>query len=130
MPVSYDEDISREPEGETTEFPVCTQHPLTYWSSCPDCRAQVAAEQAEQDAGNATEIVQHNREFDEALRMASGALNHTIAELGHLMSDSVHDIELTESTLGDDAKAELETAARAVRNVQRIATLRLKMMEG
>lgn len=85
-------------------------------------------EQIEQDDEHGAYIASLVGEMGAQIDQAHAATGQAIATLYRLTSNTVYDIELIESTLGDDAEAELATAARALRNAARIIAERAALL--
>lgn len=79
---------------------------------------------------NGAEIVSLVADMAAQIDQAHSATGQAIAALYRLTSNGVYDVELIESTLGDDAEAELATAARALRNAGRIIAERAALLNG
>lgn len=88
---------------------------------CPEC------EERQREEGHARYIAQLVQALDgdisSALQFTAGA-GKSLAEL----TGPAYDVELAETAAGIDAAAELEAAARHLRNVQRIARERQRLL--
>ncbi|MCP9947326.1 hypothetical protein [Actinomadura madurae] len=86
-------------------------------------------EQIEQVDESDAQIVALVGEMAAQVDEAHATTCRAIATLYRLTSNAVFDIELIEATLGDDAEAELATAARALRNAGRIIAERAALLD-
>jgi hypothetical protein len=108
------------------------RHKFHGWEQYPDtCRICKFTHDEDVKAREA----EHDAEIDRLTcnlvdQVGSAAIHVTQAQvvIGMLISDGVYDIEFAEGDDGPDAIAELMTAARALRNVERIAIRRREIL--
>jgi hypothetical protein len=99
-----------------------------YQSYCAECVAQREADEAEREQQNDNEIDRLTCEFANKTAEAARAVFEAHRAVTALVSNSVYDIELAEGWDGPDALHELEVAARALRNAERIAKWRRDLL--
>ena len=96
-----------------------------------DCRHNRVAEDCEgcwRDADNVAEIRDLIAGADSAMAKAVTATYQVHGAIEKLISSRVYDVELAEGS-GGDAIAELDQAARSLRNVRRIIDDRKRLLE-
>jgi uncharacterized UBP type Zn finger protein len=88
---------------------------------CESCRVEI---RYGEDIEN---LVARLAEQIKDIETATYKADRTLAEL---MSNEIYDVEFAETSLGGDAKAELEEITRKLRNVERIVEIRQRMLKG
>jgi hypothetical protein len=94
---------------------------------CKECSAERAEQQTAVAVDNLAEIDSLTCDFANKVGEARQAAWVAYKAVEHLISNQVYDIEMAEGP-GGDALHELEVAARALRNAERIATWRRDLM--
>lgn len=96
-------------------------------SWCTECQEQRAADEAEAARANLADMDRLTCDFANKVNEAKQAVWLAHQAVTELISDMVYDIEMAEGP-GGDALHELDVAARALRNAERIAKWRRDLM--
>lgn len=103
-------------------------HKFHGWAEHPDfctaCRAQRDEEAADRERERDAEIDRLTCDFQRLAHEALAAVNDLQGTVDRMTSNQVYDIEMAEGTAGADVLADLETVARTLRHVKRIANWR------
>jgi hypothetical protein len=92
-------------------------------AGCDECEERERLEQHDRHIDHLVKML------DSTLRDAATALSAASGNLRELRSNEVYDIELTEGGAGADMLAELDDAARHLRNAERIVRWRMDLFK-
>lgn len=106
-----------------------SHHGFGQYDFCPRCRGERDQLAADREAEHAARIVSLNAQLRASVTAAQQAVFEGIRAITELAGNAVYDIEFSEGWEGDDVKADLQAAAKALRNVNRICTARAALLK-